>query len=94
MLKANTIVPLSPWVFALFLGGCSTTSEPAVRIVEVKVPIIRACVSPDVPAAPSAYADANASSLPPDERYRVTAQANLERKARLARVEPVVQACR
>lgn len=80
---------------ALALAGCGTTAEPKVRTVEVKVPVARACVPADLPPKPAAYADdALTAGTPPDERYKAIATANQERRARLARTEPVIQACR
>lgn len=76
------------------LCGCATKAEPQIRTVEVKVPVTRPCVAPDVPPPPR-YADGDLNSAtPPDQRYLKTATANQERKARLARIEPVIAACR
>ncbi|MFN3585206.1 hypothetical protein [Phenylobacterium sp.] len=81
---------------ALLLAACATNrAEPEIRTVEVQVPVAKACVPADLPAKPSAYADdALDGTTPPDERYRLTATANQQRKARLARIEPVIAACR
>lgn len=81
-------------ILAAMLTGCATTSEPIIRTVTVKVPVREACVPPDVPPPPQAYADQHAAAMSPDERYLATAKANLERKARLARLEPVIAGCR
>lgn len=77
-----------------FLGGCATTAEPQIRTVEVKVPVRVACVPKDVPPAPTSYADENSSHMTPEERYLAIARANQERRARLTRLEPVVELCR
>lgn len=81
---------------ALFLAACATTNaEPEIRTVEVKVPVREACVPADLPPKPSSYADdALNAGTPPDERYKAIAVANQQRKARLARVEPVISGCR
>ena len=81
-------------ILAGMLTGCATKAEPVVRTVEVRVPIREACVPPDVPGAPSRYADEGAAAMTPDERYLATARANKERTARLARIEPVIAGCR
>jgi hypothetical protein len=81
---------------ALSVSACASSGkrEPEIRTVEVLVPVREACVPPDVPT-PGEYADvALTDATPPDERYRLIAQGNLERKARLARIEPIVAACR
>lgn len=86
------------WFYVLpfaLLAGCETTAEPQIRTVEVKVPIRVACVPADLPEKPAAYADgALNGGTPPDERYKAIATANEERKARLARTEPIIAACR
>lgn len=80
---------------AVALAGCGTTREAKVRTVEVKVPVRVACVPADLPPKPAAYADDGLTSgTPPDERYKAIAAANQERKARLARTEPIIAACR
>lgn len=93
------------WLYALMaltallvlaIGGCATPPEPKVRTVEVLVPIRAACVPPEVPPPPASYAD---DVLPTDpaaaaERYRLTAAASQQRKARLAILEPVIAGCR
>jgi hypothetical protein len=79
---------------SLLLAACSTSREPELRTVEVIVPITRACVPADVPRA-SAYADdALTDRTPPDERYKAIAIANEQRRARLARLEPIIASCR
>lgn len=80
----------------LLLAACASTGKEApVRTVEVKVPVRVACVPSDLAPKPAGYADDGLTrATPPDERYRATAQANEERKARLARVEPVIASCR
>lgn len=84
-----------PSILAFALAGCGTTAEPKVRTVTVQVPIARACVPNDLPPKPAAYADdALTAGTPPDERYKAIAAANQERKARLARTEPIIAACR
>lgn len=80
---------------AMALASCSTTREPAVRMVEVKIPIVQACIPADLPPKPSAYADEKLTAgTPPDERYKAIATANQQRTVRLARVEPVIAGCR
>jgi hypothetical protein len=93
-LRFTTAPAIAVTIGCFSLAACGTTREPEVRTVEVKVPVTRACVPSDLPTPPT-YADAalNGGS-PPDERYRLTAQANQERKARLARTEPIITACR
>lgn len=76
------------------LAACATTREPPIRIVETKVEVAKPCVPPDVPPPPARYADENAAELTPEDRYLAVAQANQERKARLARVEPIIAGCR
>lgn len=79
----------------LLLAACASVPEERIRIVETKVPVPRACVPLSLEAKPAAYADADLSNgTPPDERYRLTAQANQERKSRLAKIEPVIAGCR
>lgn len=80
--------------FALVASACATTREPPVRIVETKVEVAKPCVPPDVPPPLARYADENAAELTPEDRYLAVAQANQERKARLARVEPIIAGCR
>lgn len=80
---------------ALSLAACQTTSEPRIVTKEVKVPVRVACVPADLPAKPTAYADDDlTATTPPDLRYKAIAAANQERKARLARTEPIIAACR
>lgn len=77
------------------LAACQTVAEPKVRTVEVKVPVRVACVPADLPPKPAAFADdALTAGTPPDERYKAIAVANQERRARLARTEPIIAACR
>jgi hypothetical protein len=79
----------------LALAACASTSEPKIVIHEVKVPVTVACVPADLPAKPASYADdALTASTPADQRYIAIAGANQARKARLARIEPVIQSCR
>lgn len=77
-----------------FTCACATPSEPKIVPKEVKVEVTRACVPVDVPAPPTAYADADQSTLSPEERYLAIARANQQRRARLAVVEPVIAGCR
>lgn len=84
----------APIIAALALAGCATTAEPVIRVVEVKTPIRVACIPPDVPPPPTVYADENSSHMTPEERYLAIARANQERRARLSRIEPVVELCR
>ena len=80
---------------AISLTACATTGEPKVITKSVLVPIARACVPSDLPPKPAAYADDSLTGgTPPDERYKAVAIANQERKARLARTEPIIAACR
>lgn len=76
------------------LGGCATKAEPKIRTVEVKVPVIQSCIPADFPPPPAVYADEGAAHMTPEDRYLATAKANQERKARLARAEPVLELCR
>ena len=79
-------------VVLMCLGACAT--KPTAPI-EVRIPVSTPCVSADVPAPPASYADdALASVTDPVERTQRRAAANLQRKARLAIVEPVLAACR
>jgi hypothetical protein len=81
-------------VVALALSACATAPEPKIVTKEVKVPVPVSCVPKELPAAPT-YADgALRPTTPPDERYRLTAQANAERRARLALTEPILALCR
>ena len=92
-MKTLHYAPLA--LISLAMAGCGTTAEPKVRAVEVKVPIRVACVPSDLPPKPAAYADDSLTGgTPPDERYKAVAIANQERKARLARTEPIIAACR
>jgi len=80
---------------ALSLGACATTAEPEVKTVTVNVPVRTPCVPADLPPPPERYADEGLdAATPPDQRYLKTAEANLQRRARLARVEPVIANCR
>ena len=86
---------LPPILLALYLGGCATAPEPRIITKEVLVPVVKACVPADLAPKPASYADDGLNSATaPDERYLATARANQERKARLARVEPVLESCR
>lgn len=79
----------------ILLGGCATV-EPTLRGTVARVPIHAACVPAKVPPRPAGYADDNlprgAANLV--TRYRLGASANEARKARLAILEPVIEACR
>lgn len=83
---------------ALALAGCTRPDrpEPKVRVVATSVEIRRPCVDQaQDPGPPIAYADAHLRAAPDAaERYRLTAAANQQRKARLALLEPVLEACR
>lgn len=79
---------------ALALASCATTAEPEIRTVTVKVPLRIACVPADLPPPPTSYADENSSHMTPEDRYLAIARANQERRARLTRLEPVVDLCR
>lgn len=91
----KTLIRLLVGAALVALAACGTTREPQIRTVEVKVPILQACVPADLPPKPAAYADDRlAATTPPDERYKAVATANQQRKARLARIEPVIAGCR
>ena len=81
-------------ILAGMLTGCETTREPEIRTVTVKVPLRIACVPADLPPPPTSYADENSSHMTPEDRYLAIAAGNQQRKARLARIEPVVDLCR
>jgi hypothetical protein len=76
------------------LTGCATKGEPEVRTVTVNVPVAVSCIPSDLPPPLPAYADEAAAHMTPDERYRAVAMANAQRRARLARVEPILAICR
>lgn len=81
----------------LCAAACSTVAEPERKIerVEVKVPVAVSCVPSDLPPPPASYADDNLpAAAPASQRFLKTGEANLQRKARLAQLEPVVSACR
>ena len=85
----------------LAVAGCghraaARAPEPVVTIKEVLVPVARACVPGDLPAAP-AYPDTDAAlraAAEGPERYALVAAGRLLREARLAVLEPLVDACR
>lgn len=80
---------------ALFLAACQTTAEPQIVTKEVFVPVVKPCVPNDTPQKPLSYADDDlTSTTPPDLRYKAIATANQARKARLARIEPIIAGCR
>jgi hypothetical protein len=80
----------------LALAACSTTAEPKVRTVEVKVPVRVACVPADTAEPPASYPDARLPTAAEAiaERFQLIAAANEARKARLALIEPIVAGCR
>lgn len=78
-------------ILGLLLAGCATAKAPE----KVFIPLAKACVPDDVPQAPAHYSDHDlGQTSDPAERMRKVGAANLERKARLAVVEPVLAACR
>lgn len=78
----------------LLMVACATDQGPP-QTVTVQVPVVRPCVSADVPDAPATYADDGLDQVAdPVERIQRRAAANQQRKARLAVIEPVVKSCR
>lgn len=79
-------------VLALAVAGCAQAPKPP---REVLVPVLKSCVPPELEPPPLRYADHDlATTADPAERMRKVGAANLERKGRLAVVEPVLAACR
>lgn len=95
-MKLNTFVRhVCVSAVALTCSACATAPEPKVRTVEVRIPIREACVPADLPAKPETYADERLDAgTPPETRYLAVATANQQRRARLARIEPVIAGCR
>jgi hypothetical protein len=101
-----TTYPVPPWLWLtvlgivcaafLCLGGCASRPPSTIRTQLVDIAIHAPCTPADVPKAPAGYADdvvpKGAAGIV--TRYRLGAEANAQRKARLAIVEPVVEACR
>lgn len=81
----------------LFLAACaSAPREPAVKVVEVKVPVPVTCVPKSLGPAP-AYPDTDEAvraSAGPGDLLQLLAAGRLLRKQRSAEVEPVIAACR
>lgn len=80
----------------LLLAGCETAPKRDARIETrmVEVPIRESCIPATLPAAPP-YSDDDLKSEPdPAKRLLKVGAANQERRARLAALEPVVEACR
>ena len=80
-------------LLALLLVGCAPhVPEPKIVTREVRVPIPVTCVPEELPPPPD-YARA-APDAPLDELARAAAIGLAQRDARLALLEPVVEACR
>jgi hypothetical protein len=79
------------------LAGCgSMPREPAVRVVETKVPVAVACVPEKLPTQPS-YPDTDAAlqSAPgAGDMLQLLAAGRLLRIQRLSEIEPVIAGCR
>lgn len=82
----------------LSLAACATTTppEPAVKIVEVRVPVPISCVPKDLGPEPT-YVDTNEalkSAAGPEDRYQLLAAGRVQRKQRSAETEPILTRCR
>jgi len=91
------IRPIAVSAMVLLASACNTTA-PAVEIrtVEVKVPVATPCVPKTVVGRPDYQVTRETLQAAPgaDERYRQAVVGMLERDARLAVVEPVLEGCR
>lgn len=91
--------PLFAAVFVAHLtAACATTPEPeiVIRTVEVQVPVPVACISANLPPRPAYRVTREILLAAPDGAARLTLAVAgfLEREARLAEVEPMVEGCR
>jgi hypothetical protein len=86
-------------VFAAHLtAACETTPEPQIEIqtITVEVPVAVDCVPAGLPPRPVYQVTREALLLAPDAaaRLALAVVGLLERDARLAETEPVLEACR
>jgi hypothetical protein len=83
---------------ALSLAACASTQapEPIVRTVEVKIPVAVSCVPKDL-RDPPGYVDGDAAlkaAAGPEDRYQLLGAGRIQRKQRLAELEPIIKGCR
>ena len=94
-MRFRILTVVAAGAMVLPLAACQTAGAPKVVVKEVSIPVVRPCIPAEVPPAPAAYADDGVEmAADPVERMQRRAAANLQRKARLAILEPVVAACR
>ena len=83
---------------ALLLVGCAGTPDPQIRIEtrDVLVPVARSCVPAETPPTPIYRVTRAILLAAPDgaARLALAVAGFLEREARLAETEPVLNACR
>ena len=96
-MKPFLTVAMICFLAVMFATGCATdNAEPALRTVEVRVPVAVPCIAKDFPAKP-AYPDTReALKAAPDQaaRYRLMAAGWPLRAARLQSLEAAVEPCR
>jgi type IV pilus biogenesis protein CpaD/CtpE len=83
---------------ALSLAACASTQapEPIVRVIETKVPVAVSCVPASLGDEP-AYVDTSETlraAAGPEDRFQMIAAGRIQRDAWLAKVRPVLKACR